>query len=130
MRLVSIFLLLTLAIMSCQSTKTNITGTEWKLIRMQATDYSTLAKPVTLIINPDDTKISGFGGCNSYFGTVALEGDHFTVSGVGSTKMYCDETMETEDTYFRLLQQVDHFAVKDNTLQLLEEGKVLLEFTR
>ena len=107
-----------------------VSGTEWKLIQMNDMPLAILEKPVTLTISEDGKQVTGFGGCNRYFGGVSFSGQSFKVGQIGATKMYCQETTEIEDTYFRNLQDVDGYRTKGNVLELLSGEKVLLTFTR
>lgn len=53
--------------------------------------------------------ISGFAGCNNYSGTLTPEDDHFTVSGIITTRMFCGEpagVMEQEQAYLAGLEAV------------------------
>ncbi len=129
MRLVLLCFLLSITLYGCQSQKALLYDKEWKLIRMNETDYNGMEKPVTLLINQNDKKVSGFGGCNRYFSTLTLNEDSFKLSEIGSTKMYCAETMPVEDAYFKVLQQVDQYEIKENQLQLSSKGVVVLVFS-
>lgn len=129
MRLLFLCFLLSIAMFGCQSQKPLLYGEEWKLIRMNETDYTGLEQPITLFINQNDNKVSGFGGCNRYFGTLKLNENSFKLSEIGSTKMYCTETMPVEDAYFKLLHQVDHFEINENQLLLSSQGVIVLVFS-
>ncbi len=46
--------------------------------------------------------ISGFAGCNNYSGMMTPVDDHFTISGIATTFMFCEEpagVMEQEQAY-------------------------------
>ena len=44
---------------------------------------------LTLIIHPDDARISGFAGCNRFFGPYSLHTDTLEIGVIASTKMAC-----------------------------------------
>lgn len=53
----------------------------------------------------EEGSLSGFGGCNSFFGSMALDGDEITVDPLGSTMMACDVGMNQEAAFLAALQQ-------------------------
>ncbi len=72
----------------------------------------------TLMFDQLQSRVSGFAGCNRYFGTFRLSengGIHF--SNIGSTKMACDD-MELERVFLAALEIVDRFDVRRDTLWL------------
>lgn len=44
---------------------------------------------LTLIIHPDDARISGFAGCNRFFGPYSLNADTLEIGVIAATKMAC-----------------------------------------
>lgn len=67
-----------------------------------------------------DGRVAGHSGCNRFFGEYAVSGEGLRLSGLGSTRMACDDAaMRQEDTLTRLLTGVQSFELIDNnTLQL------------
>lgn len=88
-----------------------------------------LQNPVTISFNEDGSRISGFGGCNRYFGSCNKSGNRISFTGLGATKMYCRETMSIEDNFLTLLSEVDSYAISDTTLLLKKGGSIVIEFT-
>ncbi len=125
------FLLLGLHLFSCKAQEVSLKSTGWTLVRLDGESMpATLREPVTLIFNEDQTRVSGFGGCNRYFGNCQLTGNRITFSQLGSTKMFCAENMTVEDKFFRLLSEVDVYKVADQKLQLTAGGRLLFEFIK
>ena len=119
------------AIVSCSTMSTskvgasqvNIANTKW-----------TLAEQVTgktLTLNVESNKITGNGGCNSYFGELSLDptAGNIVVKNVGATKIVC-ENMEVEDNYFRMLDEATKYVVNGNTLELYKGNLLLLKFIK
>ncbi len=82
-----------------------------------------------------DGKISGFAGCNRYFGGWGyLEGakDTIRVWRTGSTRMACPEPVMTlEYRYLEEITRVSTFVIEGNELRLYySEGRGVMEFTR
>jgi putative lipoprotein len=80
-----------------------------------------------LKIDKEAGSISGNSGCNSFSGPVELEGNKIKVGVLASTKAYCMGVPEYD--FFTFLNDADNYKIKGDTLQLLKEDKVLLEFT-
>lgn len=117
-------------ILGCQTPQTSIATTEWKLVKMYGEDFSKLNSPITLQFSETDHNVSGFGGCNRFFGSYEQTNSTLKITGIGSTKMYCQETMAVEDKYFKALQEVQSLTLKQKTLYLLAGNEVILEFTQ
>lgn len=83
-------------------------------------------KTPQLVINMAENKAGGNSGCNSFGGEVVVEGNTITFDKIFSTKMYCDGVPEIE--FFQMLQQQLNFKLDNNELQLIKDGKVLMEF--
>ncbi|GAA4454033.1 META domain-containing protein [Rurimicrobium arvi] len=104
----------------------------WTLQWMKGGDVAKLypAKKPLVSINVAYGKISGFNGCNNYFGTIKVEGDKLFFKGpLGSTKMACDQV--DEQKFMSLINEVKTFKVADsNSLELSTAQGVALRFTR
>ncbi|MFZ1688381.1 MAG: META domain-containing protein [Flavobacteriales bacterium] len=64
-------------------------------------------------------KIEGFGGCNQLMGSYKLDGSNLSFPGLGSTKMMCPATQETENKFKAALSETSAFKIDGNTLKLL-----------
>jgi heat shock protein HslJ len=79
---------------------------------------------ITLTFNNDGT-FTGFSGCNNYNGGYTLStqpptnfGKIITLGPIASTKMYCADTAEFEDTYLKVLQQTVTYSIPEKTMLL------------
>ncbi len=129
MRGILIFITLVILI-SCKAQQVAITNVEWKLVKMGDTDLSTVGQPVTLTLDEPNKKISGFAGCNRFFGGYQSTEATLSFTGIGSTKMFCQDRMPIEDAYFQSLSSVQAYKIEGNKLYLLLEDKVMLEFSK
>jgi heat shock protein HslJ len=82
-----------------------------------------------------DGKISGFAGCNRYFGGWGyLEGakDVVRIWRTGSTRMACPEpVMALEYRYLEEITRVSAFEMEGDVLRLYyNEGRGVMQFTR
>jgi heat shock protein HslJ len=112
----------------CSSSKVGkeqapISDTKWVL--------ADKVKGTTPTLNIEAGKINGNGGCNRFFGTVAVDSESgsFTPSGVGSTKMAC-ENMSVENNFLGALQKVNKYVVTESSLELYQDGLLLLKFDK
>jgi heat shock protein HslJ len=51
---------------------------------------------LTLIIHPDDARISGFAGCNRFFGPFSLNADTLEIGMIAATKMACMDNKQEQ----------------------------------
>ena len=111
-----------------EAPKVNIQGTKWHLtsIARQGVVSKIRNQKADISLKIDKNKISGNGGCNSYFGQLRLEGNRFIVSDIGATEMYCEETSKQEMAYLKMLEEVTSFRLKNNQLTLIfPKGELL-----
>lgn len=125
-----LFLLLVLSSLSCKTQQVSISNIEWKLVKLESKDVSALNPPLTLLLDETQKKISGFAGCNRFFGSYQGENTALSFSGMGSTKMFCQDTQATEDAYFKALGTVQSYKIEGNKLLLLAGEHVILEFIK
>lgn len=108
--------------------------TEWQLVNMRGKDitYAEDQSPVTIQFNPEANNVSGCSGCNRYFGDFKFsnQGD-ITIGDLNGTKMACPEPFMTlERQYMQTLHNVDHYAIEENQLTLMQGDKVVLIYTQ
>ncbi|MEO8513098.1 MAG: META domain-containing protein [Ignavibacteria bacterium] len=103
-------------------------GTEWKLETLNG--KTVLLKGgnyVTLNFAGSTEKISGACVCNTYFGSYVKSADSITFSGIGSTKMMCDDNLNESD-YFDALGSVDSYKISGGKLSLIRKGTAIAVF--
>lgn len=75
-----------------------------------------------------DLKVSGFGGCNRFFGQIELaDSNRIRLTGMGSTKMACiqDDQATVEAVMTQSLQEWNNAALENNILTLTSEQHIL-----
>lgn len=83
-----------------------------------------------LIISFDKTsnKVNGFGGCNSFFGSYAIEGNQISFEGIGASKKLCQKEISgLENHFLKSLRIVNTVSIEDNTISFLEDDTVLIK---
>jgi len=82
----------------------------------------------------NDNQINGNAGCNNYFGTYEVDGDHIAFSEIGSTEMFCEQpigVMKQEIDYLAALSTASSFQMEDNQLIIANaDGKEVLTFVQ
>ncbi len=111
-----------------QLTITPLVGTEWKLETLNSKAVSlNSGNYITLNFSAAADKISGAGVCNKYFGEFTKTGDAIKFSGIGSTKMMCDDNLNESD-YFNSLGNVDAYKISGGKLSLMSKGTTIAVF--
>jgi heat shock protein HslJ len=108
-------------------------GNHWDLTSfINGEAASSLVADSTIMLNLVDGKLSGFGGCNSYFADYTLDGDKLTFTTAGSTLMYCNSpegVMDQEALYLGTLAKVAGYRITGDQMELLDaSGATLLIF--
>ena len=101
----------------------SLAGTTWLLESIGPSGNlrpALAAVEVTLTFS-DDGRVSGNASCNSYFGQYVSDTDGaLSISGLGSTKMYCHEpgVMQQEQDFLAALSQAQHYTVVNGRLSI------------
>ena len=102
---------------------------KWSLKKIYIADSSEVVSGKAFIkFNEQKKSAGGNGGCNSFGSSITVSGCTISFKNIFSTKMYCEGVQQTEDAYFKQLQKVNRFAIKDKVLLLYMDNEVLLEF--
>ena len=90
---------------------------------------------LTITFNNDGT-LTGFGGCNNYFGSYTVTGQTskfgktITIGNLGSTQMYCAETSDLELTYLNLLRSTMAYSITNNQMLLTTDERNQLSYDK
>ncbi|GAL02289.1 META domain-containing protein [Photobacterium aphoticum] len=101
----------------------------WVLTKVDGKDIS-ISEPRTVPGMAIDAtlKVSGFGGCNRFFGQAEVaDSNKFRVTNMGSTKMACiqDDQATVEAVMTQSLQEWNNAALENNVLTLTSEQHIL-----
>ncbi len=104
----------------------------WVLQWMDGQTVDTLTFPnelPMLELNPSDSTVMGFTGCNRLNGTIAAsDNGQITFGPLGTTKMYCVNIPEA--AFLDFLTQTNQYKRDGLMLWLLVDGKKLLGFNK
>ena len=112
---------------------TMLFNNEWRLVKMGSKNmkYEEGCEPITLLLTSEPENVSGFSGCNRYFGKFATKKNKLSFKQMACTLMACpQQDMNLEDRYLQLLDKVNSFTLQNDTLMLLKDDKVLLIFEK
>lgn len=98
------------------------TDTFWQLVTLEGKDYSNFknnGREVGFTLHKADNRISGYAGCNSFFGTYRFEpGNRVRFSAMGSTKMACPDVAFNENEFLNIFELADNYTLSGNTLSI------------
>src|SRR5690606_32662037 len=118
---------------SNQTLNLDVSGT-WTLIHIDESSGTTLEeafpnKKPTLTLEAISKKLTGNTGCNQMFGSFSTQQNKVNFSGIGTTRMYCEEVKE--DVYLQLFNAVDSYTLMDNELSFKNaDGKTILKYSK
>jgi heat shock protein HslJ len=112
-----------------------LVGTNWTLESFHSGDAvsSVIAGTTITAVFSDDGRVSGSAGCNQYFASYNATGTSLSISGTGSTKMYCNTpgVMQQESTYLAILGLAKTFTIEGDRLGLSDaKGLSLLSYAK
>jgi copper homeostasis protein (lipoprotein) len=105
--------------------------TYWKLTRLgdQPVTLAEKQREPSLVFRSQESRVTGFGGCNNWTGTCKLNGDELTFGRVAAQRRACMQGMEIEGAFFKVLAQVRTWKISGEHLELYDaSGKMLARF--
>ncbi|MFK7832438.1 MAG: META domain-containing protein [Winogradskyella sp.] len=81
-----------------------------------------------LVMTFDETtnKVSGFAGCNTFFGSYKIENNTLNFSDIAASKKLClQDVFSVETQFFKSLKSVNAFAIVDNAISFSENDTIL-----
>ncbi len=118
--------LLFLSAFSCGGNQSSeeLPDSTWQLKSMMAPDgvEITVKENLPTLIFGDSMKLSGYSGCNYFFGTYALpQKGHLTLSVSGSTMRLCPDS-QIEDMFMRNVSKIRKYDIQGDTLLYLSDS--------
>jgi len=109
----------------------SLLNTQWRLTKLgdEVIDNPPGEGAVYFLLQPTNTNLVGFSGCNRMFGQYALDGPSLKFDGLGGTRMFCQARMELEQKYLAMFGNVTRWTMTGATLQLLDaDARVIAAF--
>ncbi len=83
---------------------------------------------ITATFNKEEGRVTGSGGCNSYFGGYETEDANLSIPGpIGATEMSCGEQKDTQEReYLNILQAAESYEIENGKLTINCGNQVLI----
>ncbi|MFD0931463.1 META domain-containing protein [Psychroflexus salinarum] len=83
---------------------------------------------LTLKVNPENSTISGYSGCNNYNFSYKLKDGKLDLGYASATKMYCEDAMEMENLFFQKAASVTQFENSKQEINLKnKDGEIVIK---
>jgi len=102
--------------------------TTWKLVALTSLAGSFPQLPKDVTMRMQDGRINGFAGCNTYFGGYTSKLNYVQFTGVGSTRMFCQQGMDVENGLFQVFTNTSNYRISGSHLELMKSDAVLAKF--
>lgn len=140
LQILSIALFTSIVICSCDSSliqssnannviEQSITNKKWKITLLNSEKIQGDEKDFYLKLNSNSNQLEAKAGCNQLFGEFQIKDNFISFSKIGSTKMYCGDTMAIENSFIAILSQTSKVVVIDSSkFILLTDDIVIAQF--
>ena len=128
---------------SCNSSKEAVENSDLKnsnkventlsgsYIITQIGNNKSISPKLTISFDDELNRVTGFAGCNSFFGAYTAQNNDITFGNIASTKKLCQkEINDLERHLLKTLSMVNTFVIKDNILSFLENDMTLFMATK
>ncbi len=106
-------------------------NTHWKLAALGDASVSadSVQSEAFLVLDPQQHRVSGSGGCNRLTGSYELNGDELKFGQTAGTMMMCPKGMDTEQAFLKSLGRANKWKITGPSLALFDsDGNVLARF--
>lgn len=108
-------------------TKENVQETLNGTFNVSKIGNKIITNKLTISFDSKTNTLSGFSGCNRFFGSYTVNKNTIVFNGIGSTKKMCEnDKNKVESHMMSALEKTTHFKIKDNQLMLLSDKIELL----
>ncbi len=85
-------------------------------------------KALTINFDESTHNISGFSGCNTFYGQYSINGNTIELSNIFASKKFCGKAENTfEQSFLSQLKKVNTFSINGDAISLSENDTVLLK---
>jgi heat shock protein HslJ len=113
------------------SSTASLENTYWRLVRIgtQAVKVAPQQREPYLTLQPQQMRVTGYGGCNQMTGRYSLNGQKLTFSQVAGTMMACVHGMQEEQAFYKALTSTARWQIVGERLQLYDaSGRSVAQF--
>ncbi len=114
-----------------KDTAPTLFNTKWALKKIY-TDEGIRDVQTKAFIRFDNEKNSagGNGSCNTFGSDLILNNYSLGIKNIISTKMYCEAVQAIEDLFFRRLEIINRYEIRDTELILFRDKEIILRFQK
>jgi len=123
-----VFIVLSACIMKKEAVQQNgLYGKKWELKQVYTDDgvKDVSGKPF-IKFDREKSSAGGHAGCNTFGSKLEVRGKQIKLENIFSTKMYCEQTQETENIFLKNLGLVNRYEIRSGVLNLFRDGSRLL----
>ncbi len=131
----SFFILLCIVLVSvsgCKSKKevVKLDGMRWvlKILNNKEVVLSDSDNKIFILFDDVAKRVNGRAACNRFFGDYEISDTKLKFFPMGATRMACPNDSDWEAEFFKMLEAVDNYKVKDNMLYFLSKEGIVAEF--
>jgi heat shock protein HslJ len=106
--------------------------TEWRLVELDGApvQVATDEQPPSLVLDLEESHVSGSGGVNRLMGTFTLSEDELRFGPLATTRMAGPEgPMRLEQEFLAALARVTTYELDDRTLTLLADDEAVVRLS-
>jgi copper homeostasis protein (lipoprotein) len=107
-------------------------GVQWTLAELdgELLDLVEDERAPFLLLDLEESSVTGSGGCNRLVGSFALAEDELRFGALATTRMACSEAvMEREQDFLAALARVTAYGLEEDSLALLAGDEVVARLT-
>lgn len=117
----------------CHSSRNmaKLTDSKWRLQTLDGEEVKLTdsAGEIFIQFNEGEKRVSGRAACNRFFGNYEAERGKLKFSQMGATRMACPD-LPLENHFFRMLEEVNAYEMKDNGLTFFSGGRAVATFVK
>jgi heat shock protein HslJ len=120
-------------LISCSSSKvqndvSKLTSNKWELVSItgKTFDANAAKSGIPFMLFSQNNGFTGNTGCNAFTGSYKFENDKLSLDPGAMTKMYCDDSPETD--FLFALRKATGYKIKGTELVLLNGTTELMKF--
>jgi len=111
-----------------RTARAELLDTGWRLVELGGMPVRLGPGQPTLQLAADESRASGFAGCNRMMGGYVLEGDALSFSQMASTRMACAEGMDLERAYLAAIGATTAHKLAGQVLELYAGDRLVARF--
>ncbi len=104
-----------------------LVNTYWRLVELEGQPVKTAEGQREMKFTlREENRVTGYGGCNSFFGSYSHDASALTFSQLAATRKFCADTMDRESLFMKALSHAATYKLTGQTLQLFDDGGQVL----